>query len=97
MLLDNCLCRDRRQPVTASYLVSSLTSLLIRKERKCCNVLMSLKGKVTILRTSSSLPREAMDAFQADASAVPEDSVEHLAIALVNMEVTAPAASTVPA
>jgi hypothetical protein len=39
--LDNCLCRDRRQPATASYLVSSLTSLLVRKEGKCCCVLVS--------------------------------------------------------
>jgi hypothetical protein len=39
--LDNCLCRDRRQPSTASYLVSSLASLLVRKEGKCCYVLMS--------------------------------------------------------
>jgi hypothetical protein len=37
--LDNCLCRGRRQPETASYLVPSLVSLLVRKEGKCCYVL----------------------------------------------------------
>jgi hypothetical protein len=37
--LDNCLCRDRRQPATASYLVSTLVSLLVRKEGKCYYVL----------------------------------------------------------
>jgi hypothetical protein len=37
--LDNCLCRDRRQPATASYLDSTLASLLVRKEGKCCYVL----------------------------------------------------------
>jgi hypothetical protein len=37
-LLDNCLCRDRRQPATASYLDSTLASLLVRKEGKCCYV-----------------------------------------------------------
>jgi hypothetical protein len=36
-----------------------------------------------------------MNALQADASAVPDDSVEHVANALVNMQVTAPAATTV--
>jgi hypothetical protein len=38
-----------------------------------------------------------MDALQADSSAVPEDSVGHFANALVNMQVTAPAAATLPA
>jgi hypothetical protein len=38
-----------------------------------------------------------MDALQADASAVPDDSVDHAANALVNMQVTAPAAGMVPA
>jgi hypothetical protein len=37
--LYNCLCRDCRQPATASYLVSSLALLLICKEGKCCCVL----------------------------------------------------------
>jgi hypothetical protein len=37
-----------------------------------------------------------MDALQADASAIPGDSVDHVANALVNMQVTAPAAVTVP-
>jgi hypothetical protein len=36
--LDNCLCRDRRQPATASYIVSNLASLLARKEGKCCYI-----------------------------------------------------------
>jgi hypothetical protein len=39
MPLDNCICRDRRQPATASYLASTLASLLVRKEGKCCYVL----------------------------------------------------------
>jgi hypothetical protein len=39
MPLDNCFCRDHRQPATASYLVSTLASLLVRKEDKCCYVL----------------------------------------------------------
>jgi hypothetical protein len=38
-----------------------------------------------------------MDALQADASAIPDDSVDHVANALVNMKFTAPAAATVPA
>jgi hypothetical protein len=38
-----------------------------------------------------------MDALQADASSAPDDSVEHVANSLVNMQVTAPAAVTVPA
>jgi hypothetical protein len=38
-----------------------------------------------------------MDALQADASTIPDDSVDHVANALVNMRVTAPAAATVPA
>jgi hypothetical protein len=38
-----------------------------------------------------------MDALQADASAIPDDSVDHVANALVNKQVTAPAAATVPA
>jgi hypothetical protein len=37
--LDNCPCRDHRQPSTASYLVSTLSSLLVRKGGKCCHVL----------------------------------------------------------
>jgi hypothetical protein len=37
--LDIYLCRDRRQPATASSLVSSLASLLVRIEGKCCYVL----------------------------------------------------------
>jgi hypothetical protein len=36
-----------------------------------------------------------MDALQADSSAIPDDSVDHVANALVNMQVTA--AATVPA
>jgi hypothetical protein len=38
-----------------------------------------------------------MDALQADASAIPDESVDHVANALVNMQVTAQAAATVPA
>jgi hypothetical protein len=38
-----------------------------------------------------------MDALQADVSAIPDDSVDHVANALVNMQVTAPDAATVPA
>jgi hypothetical protein len=38
-----------------------------------------------------------MDALQADASAIPDDSVDHVTNALLNMQVTAPAAATVPA
>jgi hypothetical protein len=38
-----------------------------------------------------------MDALQADASEIPDDSVDHVANALVNMQVTAQAAATVPA
>jgi NAD-dependent DNA ligase len=38
-----------------------------------------------------------MDALQADAFAIPDDSFDHVANALVNMQVTAPAAATVPA
>jgi hypothetical protein len=38
-----------------------------------------------------------MDALQANASAIPDDSVDHVANALVNMQVTAPAVATVPA
>jgi hypothetical protein len=34
--VDNCLCRDRRQSAMASNLVSSLASLLVRKEVKRC-------------------------------------------------------------
>jgi hypothetical protein len=41
--------------------------------------------------------RSNMDALQADASAIPDYSVDHVANALVNMQVTAPAAATVPA
>jgi hypothetical protein len=41
--------------------------------------------------------RSNMDALQADASAIPDDSVDHVANALVTMQVTAPAAATVPA
>jgi hypothetical protein len=41
--------------------------------------------------------RSNMDALQADASAIPDDSVDHVANALVNMRVTASAAATVPA
>jgi hypothetical protein len=38
-----------------------------------------------------------MDALQADASVIPDDSVDHVANALANMQVTAQAAATVPA
>jgi hypothetical protein len=38
-----------------------------------------------------------MDALQADASDIADDSVDHVANAHVNMQVTAPAAATVPA
>jgi hypothetical protein len=38
-----------------------------------------------------------MDALQADASAIPDDSVDHVTNVLVNMQVTARAAATVPA
>jgi hypothetical protein len=38
-----------------------------------------------------------MDALQADASAILDDSVDQVANALVNMQVTDPAAATVPA
>jgi hypothetical protein len=38
-----------------------------------------------------------MDALQADASAIPEDSIDHVANSLVNVQVMAPAAATVPA
>jgi hypothetical protein len=38
-----------------------------------------------------------MDALQADASTIPDDSVDHVANALANMQVTAPAAASVPA
>jgi hypothetical protein len=41
--------------------------------------------------------RSNMDALQADASAIPDDGVDHVANALVNMQVTAPAAVIVPA
>jgi hypothetical protein len=47
--LDNCLCRDRRQPATASYLVSTLASLLVRKEGKCCYVLTTRPSKQNVL------------------------------------------------
>jgi hypothetical protein len=43
--LDNCLCRDRRQPATASYLVSTFASLLAREEGKCCYVLSHHKAE----------------------------------------------------
>jgi hypothetical protein len=38
-----------------------------------------------------------MDALQADASAIPDDSVDHVANVHVNMQFMAPAAGTVPA
>jgi hypothetical protein len=41
--------------------------------------------------------RSNMDELQADASTIPDDSVDHVANALANMQVTAPAAATVPA
>jgi hypothetical protein len=44
--LDNYLCRDRRQPATASYLVSTLVSLLGREEGKCCYALKNKEGKL---------------------------------------------------
>jgi hypothetical protein len=38
-----------------------------------------------------------MDTLQADASAIPDDSVDHVANSLVSKQVTAPAEATVPA
>jgi hypothetical protein len=98
MPLDNCLCRDRRQPATASYLDLTLASLFVRKGRQVLLRSHDLRRQGDHSPNVSFSPTQSnMDALQADASAIPDDSVDHVASALVNMQVTAPAAATVPA
>jgi hypothetical protein len=58
--LDNCRYRDRRQPTTTLYLVSSLASLLVRKGGKCCYVLttpvvLTLDYRNVVTRISLSI------------------------------------------
>jgi hypothetical protein len=57
--LNNCLCRVRRQPAMASYIVSTLALLLVRKEGKCCYVFMSLETLTGLSRLETDCGRSA--------------------------------------